>query len=183
MQNVEPEPPRRNFLTWLINGMGAVFAVVLGAPVIAYLMDPLNRPKSESGFRTVDGVRWSELVTNQPKQGVIRNVRKDAWTLHPSDVVGRVWIVKEQDDKVNVFTTVCPHLGCSINEVPSGFLCPCHGAKFDMKGNIVQEANQQNAAPRGMDTLEWQRDSSNPEIILVKYESFQQLNPNKVVKA
>ena len=46
----QAEPPRRTFLKWLTHGIGAVFAVVLGAPVIAYLIDPLNRPKPDCGF-------------------------------------------------------------------------------------------------------------------------------------
>jgi Rieske Fe-S protein len=174
MEHLESLPPRRTFLKWLTHGIGAVFAVVLGAPVVAYLMDPLNRPKSESGFRTVDGVRKSELQVGQPKQGVIRNVRSDAWTLHPNDVVGRVWIVKEQDANIKVFSTVCPHLGCSINadQNSSGFTCPCHGAKFDLNGGLVEEAGKKNPAPRGMDKLDWQSDPKEPDIIQVKYETF-----------
>lgn len=178
MEHPEPQAERRTFLKFLIHGLSAVFTVVLGAPVVAYLIDPLNRPKPPSGFRPVDGIRLSELSPGQPRQGVIRNVRHDAWALHPNDVVGRVWVVKEQNDDIKVFTTVCPHLGCSINAAPPIFVCPCHGAKFDMKGEVVKEGN--NPAPRGMDSLDWQRDADRPDSILVKYENFKQLEDQKI---
>jgi cytochrome b6-f complex iron-sulfur subunit len=31
---------------------------------------------------------------------------------------------------------VCPHLGCIIEKVPSGFACPCHGSRFSMDGAL-----------------------------------------------
>src|SRR5207249_12259763 len=103
----------------------------------------------------------SELKQNEPKQGVIRDIRTDAWTLHPNDVVGRVWVVKHGsgENDLHVWTTVCPHLGCSINANPdptTGFTCPCHGAQFNADGSRVERANFNNPAPRVMDSLEWQ---------------------------
>jgi Rieske Fe-S protein len=120
-------------------------------------------------------------------------VRSDGWNLYPNDVIGRVWVVQVGDppdlsalDKVKtfnqsstafkeaylmVFTTICPHLGCSVNVDEGGFLCPCHSASFDLKGNRRTEANP---AQRGMDTLEWEIDETDPAFnrIKVKYQSF-----------
>jgi len=28
----------------------------------------------------------------------------------------------------------CTHLGCSVLRTPTGFSCPCHGARFDLAG-------------------------------------------------
>jgi len=153
-----PEPPdRRSFLDWAIHGIGAVFAVVLGVPVVGYLIDPRNRPKSPSDYRAVSGIKLG-LLGETPMQGVIRNVRRDAWTLYPDDVIGRVWVHRVGPGKTKadfqVFSTICPHLGCSINcnadqAAEPGFTCPCHNGRFALDGSRLPD----NPATRGMFAL------------------------------
>lgn len=31
---------------------------------------------------------------------------------------------------------ICPHLGCIVEMVPSGFACPCHGSRFSADGAL-----------------------------------------------
>ena len=113
-----PNDGRRTFLKWATNGIGAIFAVVLGAPAIAYLFDPRNRPLPSSDLRAVAGVKLSE-VGNDPVQGVLRDVRHDAWTRSIRPMLGRVWIHRLKPGKTKdcyvVLSTTCPHLGCSVN--------------------------------------------------------------------
>jgi cytochrome b6-f complex iron-sulfur subunit len=33
---------------------------------------------------------------------------------------------------------VCTHLGCTLEPKLDGFACPCHGSRFDLKGNVVR---------------------------------------------
>jgi len=174
------QPPRRTFIKWAIHSLGALFAVVLGVPAAAYIIDPRNRPKLDQGFRVVDGLRFNDLVTDEPLQGVIRNVRTDAWTLYPNDVVGRVWIVKDANGELTAFTTVCPHLGCSINLTLPGFTCPCHGGKFDIQGNVTHVDGTQNPAPRDMDSLQCRRKADDNQVIEVEYMNFKQGTEDKI---
>ncbi len=173
----QPQPEdRRSFLRWAIYGMSAVFAAVLGAPAVAYLIDSRNRKGMVCDFQPVDGVKLSDLQPNQPKDGIIRNECRDAWTLHPNDIIGRVWVVKYDDkpaskDNIRVFTTVCPHLGCSIQKGKDDFVCPCHGATFELNGDKIP--GERNPAPRGMDKLAFRLDEPNNRI-LVEYRTFQQ---------
>jgi Rieske Fe-S protein len=177
-----PPPERRRFLKWLTNGLGALFGVVLGIPAIAYLLDPRNRPVPAGDFKTVG--RLSGLKAETPQQVVIRAVRWDAWTLHPNDVIGRVWLVRRGGEQVDAYTTICPHLGCSINyeENKKQFICPCHNGTWDLATcQPVKFENRTNPAPRGMDRLELQlvRDGASPAdkpdfFIQVKYQTFQQ---------
>jgi menaquinol-cytochrome c reductase iron-sulfur subunit len=142
---------RRTFLEWTIYGLSAVFSYVLGVPAIAFLIDARNRPARQSGFRSV--ARLSELQVDVPKEIVIRETRRDAWNLHPDDVVGRVWLVRQPGDDVLAFTTICPHLGCSVAHAEDCFLCPCHGGRFDLHGKRVAAQHGSNPAPRDMDRL------------------------------
>jgi Rieske Fe-S protein len=135
----------------------------------------------------VDGLKLTELEINVPRQGVIRDVRRDAWTLHPNDVIGRVWVIKhgQARDALRVFTTICPHLGCSINanaDPRTGFTCPCHAAEFTLAGAVVQRAGHTNPAPRGMDSLDFRIDQDNPEVLLVDYRNYRQGEHEKIAK-
>jgi nitrite reductase/ring-hydroxylating ferredoxin subunit len=48
-------------------------------------------------------------------------------------------IVANGADGVAVFSSKCPHLGCRINRTEgSELVCPCHGSRFDLQGNVVQ---------------------------------------------
>ena len=192
---------RRSFLRWCTHGLGAVFGVILGFPAVAYLLDARNRKATDSTFRRVGGIRLSEVALGRPVQGVIRDVRQDAWTLHPNDVVGRVWVIRTRalpadgpDDASNfqVFTTVCPHLGCSINlisEPRMHFKCPCHDAEFHTDGEREQRDGYTNASPRDMDSLNFriERDPDHPnpnnrDLLLVEYQRFVQTVPEKEVR-
>jgi Rieske Fe-S protein len=145
---------RRSFLRWAVHGLGALFGVVLGVPAAAFLIDGRNRAAAAGGFKRV--ARLSELAPGQPRQFVIRETRRDAWTLYPNEVVGRVFLIRRDADRVDAYTTTCPHLGCSINytgDAQTPFVCPCHGGRFDIDGKLIQTDNP---APRGMDSLQTQ---------------------------
>jgi Rieske Fe-S protein len=153
---------RRAFLKWAVNGLGAVFGAVLGIPAAAYLVDALNRPNRPSKYRTV--ATYNDLLVEVPTQVVIKETRTDAWTLHPDDVIGRVWLIRRPtspgqnlapDQMVDCYNTTCPHLGCSVNwnDNDREFLCPCHGGNFDKDGHCVTASGRRNPAPRDMDRL------------------------------
>lgn len=172
---------RRAFLKCLTNVLGALFGFVLGIPSVLYLIDPRNRKAPIRDFRRV--ARLSDLpiptadASPTPTQAVIRNSRRDAWTLHPDEVVGRVWLIRRGEKKVDAFTTTCPHLGCSINyeAKASRFVCPCHSATFDFQGQRIEETRtgKKNPAPRGMDRLDVNLVSDGEDTFVeVKYEEF-----------
>src|SRR5438093_13190259 len=173
---------RRSLLTRGVHGLSALFAALLGIPALAYIVDARNRAAPANDFKTV--ARLSDLPIGKPQQVVIRDVRRDAWTLHPNDVVGRVWLVRREGNQVDAFTTICPHLGCSVNfeEKQKLFICPCHGGTFAVDGQRVEKTAAANPAPRGMDRLECQPDPANPELIQVKYQNFIQGKETPVPK-
>jgi menaquinol-cytochrome c reductase iron-sulfur subunit len=172
-----PLPERRSFLSWLCVGLGGLFGVILGFPAIAYLIDPRNRKVPSGAFKPV--ARLGQLQTNVPFQAVLRDIRRDAWTIHPDDVVGRVWLIRRPDGAVEAYTTICPHLGCSINyeDKREEFICPCHGGTWNLKCKLVEKPG--NPAPRNMDQLECRVEGDE---ILVKYENFIQGLPEKQPK-
>jgi Rieske Fe-S protein len=192
---------RRSFLKWATHGLGALWGAIIGLPAIAYLIDARNRPAPPGEFKPT-GLRWNELTVGVPRQAVIKAVRHDAWTLHPNDVLGGVWLVKQDDGKIVAFTMSCPHLGCPISGFDpqtKRFGCPCHRGTFRLNGELVSEAElgRPNAPPRGMDALEvrYADDDGNPiddptrtgqerpkAQVLVKYQNFEQNKPEKILR-
>ena len=191
---------RRSFLGFAVFGVGAIFSAILGFPVLCYVIDPRHRKGPKSAMKLVDGVKLDELAVNKPAQGVVRDTRTDAWTLYPNDVIGRVWVVRiaaaapplatpaeiqafNKNDHakkafMQVFTTICPHLGCSVNENPAGgFLCPCHAAAFGTDGKQQGEGNP---ALRGMDDLEWEIDEEDSNRIKVTYVNYKTLEATRI---
>src|SRR5947208_15607414 len=122
-------------------------------PYTTLFRSPRHRKGASNAFRLVEGIRLQELDENRPTQGVLRDLRRDAWTLHPNDVIGRVWLIRRDERKVDAYTTTCPHLGCSINYIKPAkrFVCPCHTGTFDLHCQRVseQELGASNPAPRG----------------------------------
>jgi cytochrome b6-f complex iron-sulfur subunit len=37
----------------------------------------------------------------------------------------------------SALSLVCPHLGCTVDPQPGGFICPCHGSRFGLQGQVV----------------------------------------------
>ncbi len=166
---------RRSFLKWATNGLGALFGLILGIPGIAYLLDPRHRAAGAGEFRAV--ANFSELPLHEPRQVVIRAPRQDAWTVHPHDVIGRVWLIRRDDKTVEAYTTICPHLGGSINfnGESKQFECPLHNATFNLACARIS-----GPAPRDMDRLDLELDG---DVVKVKYQNFYQGIPEKKPKA
>lgn len=51
----------------------------------------------------------------------------------------KVGVYKNEMGEVFTVTTRCPHLGCQLewNEDELSWDCPCHGSRFDYKGNLI----------------------------------------------
>ena len=59
----------------------------------------------------------------------------------------KVGVYKNEHGEAFVVTTKCPHLGCKLAWNPDELTweCPCHGSRFDYKGNMIN-----NPAMRGL---------------------------------
>jgi len=62
-------------------------------------------------------------------------------------------------------SAVCTHLGCIVAQSAQGFACPCHGSKFDAKGNVVG-----GPAPRALPWLEVSRAADGQLLVLADNE-------------
>jgi Rieske Fe-S protein len=82
-------------------------------------------------------------------------------------------LVIKTGESLAVFSSVCPHLGCTVNENSNGFACVCHNSAWNRAGETTG-----GPAPRGMDRLEHKVEDG---VLKVKYQSFKQGLAEKVV--
>lgn len=48
----------------------------------------------------------------------------------------------------------CTHLGCTVEETGDGFLCPCHGSRYNKDGQVLQGPAKQPLRPLRVEKLE-----------------------------
>lgn len=59
-------------------------------------------------------------------------------------------LIKRDEKGIQAVSLICTHLGCIVGVHENGsFSCPCHGSKFDAKGNVTG-----GPAPKGLNWLE-----------------------------
>jgi menaquinol-cytochrome c reductase iron-sulfur subunit len=177
---------RRLLLKWASSGLAAACAAFVVVPGVGFVLSALRRPARRQGV-SCRVARLLDLPVGHPTQAAVSGRRRDAWTVHPDTTIGRVWLVRRSDDatppeqaQVDVFTAVCPHLGCAIGLDAGGkkLVCPCHKAAFDLRGKKVMtdELGRKNHAPRDMDALRWhivRDDESGEWWVEVQYEKFE----------
>jgi Rieske Fe-S protein len=69
-------------------------------------------------------------------------------------------VLFRDDQGFYAISTTCTHLGCTVARSKEGFACPCHGSRFDQRGNVVG-----GPAPRPLPWLEVSR-AANGELIV-----------------
>ncbi|MFK7693921.1 ubiquinol-cytochrome c reductase iron-sulfur subunit [Paenibacillus sp. HJGM_3] len=72
---------------------------------------------------------------------------KDAWV--DKSESGTVYVTIEENGSLLILSSVCTHLGCTIEPVPEAewnedgealyFRCPCHLAEFSRRGNSIRK--------------------------------------------
>jgi Rieske Fe-S protein len=121
-------------------------AAAAAVPAAAFVAAPLGA--RGAGGRWVRTLRLDQLREGEAKRVAIVADRRDAWTLERAVELGSVWLVR-RGDGVLAYSSVCPHLGCSVNATASGFACPCHTSAFDARGKRMS-----GPSPRDLDALQ-----------------------------
>ena len=58
---------------------------------------------------------------------------------------GRAGVYRSEDGQIYQVDVVCPHLGCRLvwNQDERSWDCPCHGSRFDYRGNLLNGPAQE----------------------------------------
>ena len=152
---------RRSFLGYAIALISTSIASVLGITIGRYTIGPAFSSSGTSEWTNAGLLE--EIPEDKPTKRSLVISQDAGWGRMNTQKL--IWIIRKGND-LTVFSAVCPHLGCTINEAADGFICPCHGSAWNAKGEKVG-----GPAPRNLDVLEYRR---NGDILEVRYRSFKQ---------
>jgi Rieske Fe-S protein len=186
---------RRTLLIWFGRSVYTACAAVVAAPIARLLALPAAAKTSDGGPVRRRIATLDSLSPGQPQLIPVMGTRQDAWVRHPDQVIGRVWVTRlsppetpPEQTALSVFNAACPHSGCPIQQAMSeGYVCHCHGAKFEPDGSLVPSGNGFiNPSPRGMDPLEHRvvkDEATDHWWVEVEYKDFEIGIPERVAKA
>jgi menaquinol-cytochrome c reductase iron-sulfur subunit len=163
---------RRSFFAVLLGigtaGMGALLAI----PVLRYVLYPLYAKSSKSTWSPIGAMdEFSNL--SQPLLTPLALQQLDGW--REVDSAQTVYVTKGPQGELQVLSSICPHMGCTVawDKSQDQFICPCHGGRFAPDGKRVF-----GPPPRGMDTLPHKVVDGK---LTVQFEYFRENVPNQEV--
>jgi len=163
---------RRSFLGVLVAMGSACVGALLSVPLVRFAIFPLIRQTTDTKWAPLGPLAdFSSL--SDPAVRTIQIEQLDGWRRAVSEK--SVYITKDAQGQVQVLSSVCPHLGCTVpwNREKKQFACPCHNASFSPDGARIA-----GPALRGMDTLESKVADGQ---LQVRFQYFRQLVSTKEV--
>lgn len=111
---------------------GAVVAILLGIPIVGFILSPLFRGQPTSWQKVGD---IADVPDAEPTKFVIA-FPQGAWT--DAKVNAAVYVVK-QNNSYTILSNVCSHMQCPVHwdDALRQFLCPCHGGLYDITGKNI----------------------------------------------
>jgi len=149
---------RRNFLKIISHIIGGTLAAGIIAPIVGFVIHPWLKETVYGIEAFINIGKLDDFPIGVPKKMTVTSSKMDAWNIFEGLVIGSLWVIRHEDNSLNVFSTNCPHLGCGIDwgTEENMFLCPCHGGVFDKSGKKVA-----GPSPRGLYSFETKIVNSN----------------------
>ncbi len=113
---------RKDFLDLAVAASVGFTGVGIGIPILTYIWPPVEVTK-----RAGQRVKVAELKEITPGKG------------KPVMLNGKPVLVINTGEQFIALAAACPHLGCVVkwDEPAAKIVCPCHGALFDVRGNVL----------------------------------------------
>jgi len=169
-----PSLSRRSLLGLLLGAGGATIGALLSVPLLRFVLHPVFKAALPLSWTEAGDVKDFASVTS-PVKRLVKIEQRDGWRKLVSEKA--IYVCKDANGKLSAFSSICPHLGCSVSwhDEENNFVCPCHNGQFTADGKLMG-----GPPPRGLDLLECKVEDGK---LIVHYQYFRQLVPNKEVIA
>lgn len=116
----------------LLNG---AVGIVLGAPIVQYLLSPVIRGQKTGNESWLSVGSVSQFPEGQTRLAAYRHPQAKPSDGETANIP--CWVRHVSDDKFQVFAINCAHLGCPVRWFPQSglFMCPCHGGVYYSDGS------------------------------------------------
>jgi menaquinol-cytochrome c reductase iron-sulfur subunit len=127
-------PERRRFLGGLSIALSAIAAVIVGIPVVGFILGPLIQSE-EPVWRQVGAVDSFQIGQT------VRVTFTDPSPMRWAGVTAltAAWLRRLDVERFVAFAVNCAHLGCPVRWLPKAelFMCPCHGGVYYADGSVA----------------------------------------------
>lgn len=128
---------RRDFIKAITGAVGGVIGAVFGLPAVGYLIAPALREDKAGQPIAIGKLENIPVGEFHPFSFTITKV--NGWERTASNYGGYILRKSEDPKDILVLSSRCTHLSCTVNwkEEAQAFICPCHDAKFDKDGKVL----------------------------------------------
>ena len=128
---------RRDFILAVTGIAGGIMGVVLGIPIIGYMIAPALR-EDKAGAPIPIG-KLEDIPIGQFKPFSFTITKVNGWERTASSYGGFILRRSASPDDILVLSSRCTHLSCTVNwhEDVQKFICPCHDASFNKEGKVL----------------------------------------------
>jgi Rieske Fe-S protein len=114
---------------------GGFVSMMLGVPIIGYVLSPVLRDRETGSGSWVSLGSVEQFPSGETRLSTFRHPRVSAWDGETGNIA--CWVRRIDDQSFQVFATNCAHLGCPVRWFSQSglFLCPCHGGAYYADGS------------------------------------------------
>ena len=130
-----PDPiSRRGLLVKLGLLFNGVVGVLLGVPIVRFLLSPVVRGRQGKYESWVSLGPLEHYPAGETRLATYRNPIVSPTDGQTANVA--CWVRRIDSDRLQVFAINCAHLGCPVRWFPQSslFMCPCHGGAYYADG-------------------------------------------------
>jgi menaquinol-cytochrome c reductase iron-sulfur subunit len=123
---------RRNLLLKIGAGLNGLAAVLIGVPLLGYVLSSFTR-KSPNSWISLGPL--DHFPQGETRLAIYRNPVSKPWDGDTAEVP--CWVRRIEGESFQVFAINCTHLGCPVRWFQESrvFMCPCHGGAFYEDGS------------------------------------------------
>lgn len=123
---------RRNALLKLGAGLNALAGLLIGVPVLGYVVSAFSK-RSPQAWVTLGAL--NRFPEGETRLAVFRNPVVKSWDGDTDEIP--CWVRRVEAESFQVFAINCTHLGCPVRWFQQSrlFMCPCHGGVFYEDGS------------------------------------------------
>jgi len=126
---------RRDFIKATTAFVGGLIGLTIGLPTIAYLFSPSLRKVEDDS--TVDLGPLENYPVGIPTRFEFTRTKVNGW--ERTGLNYGVFVLRQTDKDVRVFSDICTHLACRVSWHPDAqhYISPCHDGHFDIAGKNI----------------------------------------------
>jgi Rieske Fe-S protein len=126
---------RRDLFVKIGMFLNGIVAVILGVPIVRYLMSPVAHGRKGGYDRWVALGNVQQFPAGQTRLATYRDPIVNPTDGDTADIA--CWVRNVDGQNFQVFAINCAHLGCPVRWFPQSslFMCPCHGGVYYQDGS------------------------------------------------